>query len=222
MSTTLDAILDQAIDNYAVTAILSPEIVAVLLYALSQIENPDSWLDTTENPLDEITDTDRDEIEELIAGANMSIITPEVGFIRPYVTTNLPTNTIACDGGTYNRADYPLLYAVIDSAFIIDADTFHTPNLEGRVIIGVGTNNGFTYGTGDVGGSEEITLTENQMPAHNHTIPQIVGAPTQEGIGISRNITVPIVSDVTGTTGGSQAHENRQPFIALKYCVVAR
>jgi len=222
MSTTLDAILDQAIDNYAVTAILSPEIVAVLLYALSQIENPDSWLDTTENPLDEITDTDRDEIEELIAGANMSIITPEVGFIRPYVTTNLPTNTIACDGGTYNRADYPLLYAVIDSAFIIDADTFHTPNLEGRVIIGVGTNNGFTYGTGDVGGSEEITLTENQMPAHNHTIPQIVGAPTQEGIGISRNITVPIVSDVTGTTGGSQAHENRQPFMALKYCVVAR
>jgi len=222
MSITLDSILDQAIDNYAVTAILSPEIVAVLLYALSQIENPDSWLDTTENPLDEITDTDRDEIEELIAGANMSIITPEVGFIRPYITTDLPTNTLACDGGTYNRADYPLLYAVIDSTFIIDADTFHTPNLEGRIIVGTGTNNGFTYGTGDIGGSEEIAITESQMPAHNHTIPQIMGAPTQEGIGISRNITVPIVSDVTGTTGGSQAHENRQPFMALKYCVVAR
>src|ERR1041384_8159270 len=117
MSHTLDAILAQAIDNYPVTATLSPEIVAVLFFALSQIEDPETWLDEREDPLDEITDSDRDEIDELIAGANMAIITPEVGYIRPYITTNPPTNTLPCDGGTYNREDYPLLYEVVERVF---------------------------------------------------------------------------------------------------------
>jgi len=222
MSITLDRLLSQAIDNYPVTATLSPEIVAVLLYSLSRIEDANTWLDETENPLDEITDADRDEIEELVSGANMAIITPQVGFIRPYITTDLPTNTIACDGGTYNREDYPILYAVIDSTYIINADTFSTPNMAGCFIVGVGQHDGITYSTGDEGGQAFITLVESEMPSHSHTIPQIVGAPTQEGIGISRNITVPILTDFTGSTGGGLPHENRPPYVAVKYCVVAR
>src|SRR5215216_5671826 len=92
MSITLDRLLSQAVDNYPLTAIISPEVMAVLLYALSQIEDPVTWLDETEDPLDEITDADRDAIDELVAGANVAIITPEVGFIRPYITADPPTN----------------------------------------------------------------------------------------------------------------------------------
>src|SRR5882672_6791434 len=101
MSFTLDALLDQAIDNYPVTATLAPEVVAVLFYALSQIEDPDSWLDFEEDPVDDISPTEREEIFELLGAANLAIITPEVGFIKPYITTTPPDNTLPCDGGTY-------------------------------------------------------------------------------------------------------------------------
>jgi len=222
MSYTLEAILTQAIDNYPVTATLSPEIVAVLFFALSRIEHPYSWLDRSQDPLDEITTADADEIDELVAGANLAIITPEVGFIRPYITTTLPSNCIACDGGTYDRVDYPLLYAVIDSIFVIDADTFTTPDFRGRFIVGVGSLGGDDYSIGDTGGLSQVALTEAELAAHSHTIPSIVSVPTQEGVGISRNITVPLISDFTGVTGGDAPHENRPPFGAVKYCIVAR
>lgn len=248
MSITLDAILDQAIDNYPMTATLSPEIVAVLLYALSRIENPLSWLDTRENPLDEITDIDRDEIDELVAGANLAIITPEVGFIKPYITTNPPDNTIPCDGGIYNRDQYPLLFSVIDSVFIIDADTFNTPNLQGAFLMGAGTLGGSTYSLGDTGGEQEVALTTDQIPSHTHIAdaPTVVdpthshgyvgaaGVPTLEGaVPFASAIPAPLITapSLTGisvlapninATGGGQEHNNIPPYGVVKYCVQAR
>jgi len=248
MSYTLDALLDQAIDNYPVTATLSPEIVAVLLYALGRIQNPLTWLDYREEPLDEITDADKDEIDELIAGANMAIITPEVGFIKPYITTSPPTNTIPCDGGTYNREDYPILYAVIDSVFIIDADTFTTPVFEGRVLVGAGTLGGSSYDLGDTGGTQEETLTIAQMPSHNHiadaptvidpthvhaesgafTVPVLEGAvPAVSAVAVPA-VTAPALTGISvlapniHNEGGSGAHNNIQPYGVVKYCVQAR
>jgi len=65
-----------------------------------------------------------------------------LGSIIPYATAIVPYGTLACDGSTYNRVDYPKLYAVLDSAFIIDADTFNVPDLRGRAIIGNGKERG--------------------------------------------------------------------------------
>jgi microcystin-dependent protein len=236
MSYTLDALLDQAIDNYPVTAMLSPEIVAVLFYALSQIENPDTWLDPTRDPMDVITDADRDQIDELVAGANLAIITPEVGFVKPYITTNPPDNTIPCDGGTYNREDYPLLYAVIDSVFIVDSDTFTTPDLRGLALVGAGTVGARTFTLGDTGGEYDHTLDTSEIPSHSHSdighahsIPLNASFITQEGVGVGRLLNIPILTDSTGVgfaniqnTGGSGAHNNMQPFGVVKYCVQAR
>lgn len=222
MSHTLDAILAQAIDNYPVTATLSPEIVAVLFFALSQIEDPDTWLDEREDPLDEITDADRDEIDELIAGANMAIITPEVGYIRPYITANPPTNTLPCDGGTYNREDYPLLYAVIDSVFIIDADTFSTPDMRGRTMVGVGLGGGGNYTLGDFGGEKTHQLTESELASHAHTIPATIDVPVVAPGEVVTDAPIPFLTSFTGSTGGDAPHNNMQPYTAVRYCVVAR
>lgn len=236
MSHTLEALLTQAIDNYPVTATISPEIVAVLFYALSQIEDPDSWLDLREDPLDEITDSDRDEIDALIAGANVAIITPEVGFIRPYITTNPPDNTIPCDGGTYNREDFPLLYAVIDVVFIVDSDHFVTPDLRGLTLIGAGTVGARDFALGDTGDEYEHTLNETEMPPHSHT--DIGHVHTYQPPGGTILAVAPgeapvalpnFIPSVTGSasanltdTGGGDAHNNIQPYGVVKYCVVAR
>jgi hypothetical protein len=45
-----------------------------------------------------------------------------------YATESTPQGTLPCDGATYNRVDYPELYAALNSIYIIDADTFVTPN----------------------------------------------------------------------------------------------
>jgi len=249
MSYTLESLLTQAIDNYPMTATLSPEVVAVLLYALSQIQDPYSWLDPTQDPADEITDVDYAEILELLGGSNLAIITPEVGFIKPYITTTPPTNTLPCDGGTYARIDYPLLYAVIDSVFIVDADNFTTPNLTGLTLIGSGTNGTHTFNLGDTGGEYEHTLSVGEIATHNHiadaptvidpthshvesgAIPTLItigaGVPAPSAVP-SPSVTTPALTGITvlapniHDAGGGGSHNNIQPFGVVKYCVQAR
>lgn len=244
MSHTLESILTQAIDNYPVTAALSPECVAVLFFALSQIENPDTWLDLREDPMDEITDNDRREIDELVAACAVAIITPEVGFIRPYITTDPPDNTIPCDGGIYNREDFPLLYAVIDAVFIVDADHFTTPDLRGLVMVGASA----LFNLGDTGGESEHTLSVSEIATHSHVAdaPTVIDPTHAHGTTIA--VPVPVLEGAVpapsaipsiGTTapaltgisvlapnihneGGGGAHNNMQPYGVVKYCVVGR
>lgn len=249
MSYTLESLLTQAIDNYPMTATLSPEVVAVLLYALSEIQDPYSWIDLTQDPADEVTPTDYEEILELLGGSNLALITPEVGFIKPYITTSPPDNTLPCDGGTYDRTDYPLLYAVIDSIYIVDVDHFTTPNFEGLTLIGVGTNGASTFVLGDTGGEYDHTLTTSELAIHSHIAdaPTVID-PTHShvesaaiptailiGAGVPAPSALPSISStapaLTGITvlapnihneGGDSPHNNTQPYGTVKYCVQAR
>src|SRR5262249_38638425 len=144
--------------------------VAVLFYALGFLGQRRFWLDTENDPEDEITDDDWDVIETLVSNAYRDIMSSEIGSVIPYFTTDPPPNTLVCDGASYNRVDFPILYALLDSAFIIDADTFFVPDMRGRAFIGVGTGSGLsTYAMGDTGGEESHTLTTTEMPSHSHT-----------------------------------------------------
>lgn len=218
MSITLDRILGQAIDNYPITAIISPEVMAVLLYALSQIENPETWLDETEDPFDQISDADKDAIDELVAGANMAIITPRVGNIQAFITAIAPSNTLYCDGSTYNREDFPFLYAVLDPIFIIDADTFIVPDMRGLVLVGQGMG----HIMGETGGEETHQLTETELASHSHTLQKTITTLVLEPGEVPALTPIPILVDFTGSTGGDAPHNNMQPYGVVKYCVVAR
>jgi len=248
MSITLESLLTQAIDNYPMTATLAPEVVAVLLYALSEIEDPYSWYAPTVDPLDEISTSDYDEIVELIAGANMALITPEVGFIKPYITTNPPDNTLPCDGGTYARVDYPILYSVIDAVFVIDADHFTTPNLEGLVLLGAGSVGARTFALGDTGGEYDHTLITSELASHTHVAdaPTVVDPSHSHGVSgailsavlegavpapsaaVFPTVTAPAFTGISvlapniNSEGGDAAHNNIQPYGVVKYCVQAR
>ena len=86
-----------------------------------------------------------------------------------------------------------------------------TPDLRNRFIVGAGSS----YGVGATGGSETVTLTEEQMPRHAHkeSMHQFCGV-----TGSDRTITVP--DDTLGKweinfKGGDQPHENRPPYYAL-------
>lgn len=88
-----------------------------------------------------------------------------------------------------------------------------TFDLCGMFILGAGG----AYNLGDSGGSEEVTLTVEQMPQHNHVIYGSGGTWERNGI----NATVKPISSAAQTqstnTGSSQPHPNMPPYKALYY-----
>lgn len=158
-----------------------------------------------------------------------------IGAIIPYATDTTPDGTLYCDGSTYQRTDYPALYNVLASIFIVDADSFVVPDLRGRVAIGDGTGSGLTPRTiGDSLGQETHVLTIAELASHAHTTQPHTHA---EGIAtpsLAETPIIPIPSAVPGvgvtgaatvtvdSTGSDTAHNNMQPSLALRYCIVAR
>ena len=105
----------------------------------------------------------------------------------------------------------------IPSRFVLCDGNNSTPNLSGRFVVGYDASN-IDYDVNDTGGSESVTLTVNQIPAHTHNINLAVRAFYQEprnfGVGTDGSANN---SEDTGSTGGGQSHENRPPYYALCY-----
>ena len=105
----------------------------------------------------------------------------------------------------------------IPSGFVLCDGNNSTPNLSGRFVVGYDASNS-DYDVNDTGGSESVTLTVNQIPAHTHNINLAVRAFYQEprnfGVGTDGSANN---SEDTGSTGGGQSHENRPPYYALCY-----
>ena len=104
----------------------------------------------------------------------------------------------------------------IPTGFVLCDGNNSTPNLSGKFVVGYHASNG-DYDVNDTGGAETVTLTEAQMPAHNHhgyitndstgTYNSFRGAGPGAGIGWIG----------TSTRGSGNAHENRPPYYALCY-----
>jgi len=90
------------------------------------------------------------------------------------------------------------------------------PDLQDRFVVGAGSQ----YAVGDTGGSDEVTLTEAEMPSHNHTIDATDSNDTG-GSGSNHAKTVPTsgleYTYNSGSVGSDQAHENRPSYYAVAY-----
>ena len=113
------------------------------------------------------------------------------GIIIPFAGTVAPENYLFCDGSAVSRTTYATLYAVIGDTFGAGdgSSTFNLPDLSGRVPLGVSQ----AHALGSTGGSETVTLTEQELPAHVHEVPQhghadTIGATTP---AFSHSITQP-------------------------------
>ncbi len=82
------------------------------------------------------------------------------------------------------------------------------------------------YDYRDSGGEETVTLIENQMPSHSHSVGDLEWGHTVDGNGnpfrLNANDGQPF-NGITGRltaapTGGDEAHENRPPYLALYFC----
>lgn len=109
--------------------------------------------------------------------------------------------------------------------------TFALPNLNDRVAMSSGTGSGLSsYFLGQPGGVSEVSLTQSQIPPHNHLVTTASAPSTNSPVNAlpatsgSHNLYDPAIntsmaSDAIGLAGGSQAHENMQPTLAINYCI---
>lgn len=144
-----------------------------------------------------------------------------IGCVIPFATTDPPPGTLRCDGTTYQRVDYPDLYAVLGAAYILNANQFYTPDCRAKVVAGSGNYDGVDFDLYNFIGESQNLLEITQMPAHDHSIDLFVTslalAPGE--LPVQTDV---IFNTVTGSTGDGQPHNNIQPSIVLDYCIIAR
>ena len=93
-----------------------------------------------------------------------------------------------------------------------------TPDLRGRFILGVSE----THPMGETGGAEEVTLTEDQMPSHNHAYYLAKGGKSIVSSSVGNNTGYPYLSNANslanaGNKGSNEPHPNMPPYYALIY-----
>lgn len=153
------------------------------------------------------------------------------GMIAPYAGTSAPSGWLLCDGTVRNIADYPTLGAALGSTYGGNGTTtFAVPDLRGRVPVGLDNLGGSDAGRltiantlGDSGGAQTHTLTEAQIPSHDHTFTYSTASNT--AVTGSGNRVVGIAASgsanqlITQTTGSGNSHNNMQPYLLLGYII---
>lgn len=195
--------------------------------AVLALLNADNWQVYGTMSADEAADFSLPYARDGIAESDWCMI----ACIIPYVSASAPNHTIPCDGAHYSRVDYPLLYAAIDPVFILDADTFFTPNLIGKFPLGATIIGAYTIGS--TGGEVDHTLTVSELPSHSHTdtghahgegtsIPTVInGGLEAPAPSATPSVgTTGIASANLTSTGGDMPHNNMPPFTAIKYAII--
>ncbi len=154
---------------------------------------------------------------------------PYVGEIRMFGGNFAPAGWQFCDGSLLPISENETLFQLIGTTYGGDGQsTFAVPDLRGRAPIHFG--GGFILA--ETGGVEETTLTVSQMPAHSHPMLASVSVAQnqqpQNSVLAQANPLQVYISDsgqvalspnaVTGV-GGSQPHNNMQPFLCVSFII---
>jgi microcystin-dependent protein len=158
--------------------------------------------------------------------------TPYIGEIKIVSFNYAPKGWALCNGQVMQINGNQPLFSLYGTTFGGDGrTTFGLPNLQGRAPVHRGS-----IVVGQVGGEATHTLAVSEMPTHVHqAVADSSTAPDPEGTQPAPNKRVagaqpgnlygpanqltPMNAAAVGTTGGGQAHENRQPYLTLNFIV---
>ena len=154
---------------------------------------------------------------------------PYVGEIRMFGGTFAPQGWAFCDGSVLSIAENEVLFQLIGTSYGGDGqETFALPDLRGRVPLHRSTG----FAVGQAGGVETVTLTSQQLPTHTHAF---LGSLDQGGTtNPPSNVVAQLpggnayIQDAASVTfdahsmlsvGGSQPHENLQPYLCVSFII---
>jgi microcystin-dependent protein len=159
---------------------------------------------------------------------------PYVGEIRMFAGNFAPAGWMFCEGQTLPISENETLFNLIGTTYGGDGqETFQLPNLQSRVPIHMGQGpDGTTYQLAEAAGTESVTLTTQQIPSHTH--PLIGSTNTANAQATTSNVTAkstavdlyintvpgdPLSNQAITPAGGSQPHENCQPFLCINFII---
>jgi microcystin-dependent protein len=121
-----------------------------------------------------------------------------IGQIMQVAFNYAPADWATCAGQTLAISQNQALFALIGSTFGGNGTTtFALPNMQSRVMVGVGQGSGLrNYAWGQIGGNEQASLGINNMPAHNHTA---TFTPSGGGASAVQALTGVLPASLTGT-----------------------
>ena len=159
---------------------------------------------------------------------------PFVAEIRIFGFNFAPSGWALCDGQLMPISQNTALFSLLGTTYGGDGrSTFALPDLQDRSPMHPGQGPGLSLrDLGETGGSETVTLLEAEMPAHTHAVAAsstLADTPTPGGMsfaksagayqtGTAQNL-VAMANAALPVQGGSQPHNNRQPYLVLNFCI---
>ena len=160
---------------------------------------------------------------------------PFIAEIRIFAGNFAPRGWAFCNGQLLQVAQNTALFSLVGTTYGGDGrTTFGLPNLQGRAPMHAGRGPGLTSRRiGQQLGEAQVTLTEATMPNHTHVAQgsenvAIDTAPANNYVarGGGRGVNVYIdsatgagASKALANTGGGQAHNNLQPYLAMSFII---
>lgn len=158
-----------------------------------------------------------------------------VGEIRLGAWNFAPAGWAFCHGQLLSIAEHETLFQLIGTTYGGDGQaTFAVPDLRGRVPVHMGTGpDGTPHQIGEMAGVEQVTLTQQQIPSHSHTLVASDGPGTQDlprgGVAATppgvrayapgATPDTPLSLSTLTPVGGSQPHANLMPYQCVSYVI---
>jgi microcystin-dependent protein len=163
-----------------------------------------------------------------------------LGEIRIFCGNFAPMNWMFCEGQLLPIQQYTALFSLLGTNYGGNGTTiFALPDLRGSAPISQGQGPGLTLRTvGEVGGSPNVTLTQDEMPAHTHNA---LGYPHTGSVNSPANAAwaqfattarPPVSTDLyaktgdvkmapgaLGVAGQNAPHNNMQPYLAMRFII---
>jgi len=158
---------------------------------------------------------------------------PFIAEVRIFAGNFAPRGWAFCNGQLLPVSQNTALFSLVGTTYGGDGrTTLGLPNLQGRVPMHPGRGPGLSSRRlGDRGGSEAVTLAESQIPSHNHRLfangqradqtnpasNQFLGA--AEMYASAGATPTPMANEALTGTGGSQPHNNLQPYLVMNFII---
>lgn len=155
---------------------------------------------------------------------------PFLSEIRMMSFSFAPKGWARCDGQLLPINQNQALFSLLGTTYGGDGRVnFALPDLRARVPIHVGQG----HTLGERGGEAAHTLSVAELPTHQHQASAVAGPATTntpantqmlaqstaQFLHNSANSLTAMATGTIGNTGGSQAHPNQQPYLAVGFCI---
>jgi len=160
---------------------------------------------------------------------------PFIAEIKIFAGNFAPRGWAFCNGQLLPISQNTALFSIIGTTFGGDGRTTTAlPNLQGRAPMHPGSGPGLTTRRlGESSGVETVTLSEAQMPNHSQAIQAMDSPADDDDPGPNKSLArpvgadtyglasslVPMAQESLGQAGGSQPHNNMQPYLATNFII---